>query len=106
MIRFLGRKGAPAEAGGAVSVAHTHFYVGATGALPEADLPASGLPVAVEFSDGVVAAGRAIPMAGGRTRLQVEGYRTSRGARIGPKAWILEPTPDDPARFRVRASGD
>jgi len=106
MMRFFGRKGAPEAAGGAVTVAHTHLFRGATGALPAGDIPTPGMTVTVEFSDGEVATGRLAPMAGGRTRLEVSTYRTAKGARIGPKSWILEPTPEDPARFRVRASGD
>ncbi len=106
MIRFPGRKAVPAGTGGAVTVAHTHLYRGATGALPGGEVPPAGLPVAIEFSDAVTAPGRLLPMAGGRTRLEVGAYRTSKGAKIGPKAWILEPDPEADGRFRVRASGD
>jgi len=106
MIRFLGRRRRAAEACGAVTVAHTHLYRGAAGTLPEEPLPEAGLAATVEFSDGVVAPGRLLPMAGGRTRLEVEAYCTASGTKIGPKAWILEPQPDAPERFRVRASGD
>ncbi|MDF2232990.1 hypothetical protein P2H44_10530 [Albimonas sp. CAU 1670] len=107
MIRFLGRKGDAAETGGEVFVDHTHLYLGATCRLLDADaVSPAGNPVRVEFSDGVVASGRAAAMPGGRTRLEVAAYRTSKGARIGAKAWILEPNPEDADQFRVRASGD
>ncbi|WP_339950647.1 hypothetical protein [uncultured Albimonas sp.] len=106
MIGFKGRKRDAAERGGAVSVAHTHLYLGATGRLPEEVKPGAGVPVSVEFSDGVATGGRLVAMPGGRIRLEVSAYRTFKGAKIGQKSWILEIDPEDAAHFRVRASGD
>ncbi|MCE3271243.1 MAG: hypothetical protein K0Q43_4859 [Ramlibacter sp.] len=78
-----------------LAAADTHLYPGARLRCLEAageGSIAAGDPAHVEFSDGVVVAGRFDSAAAAEAVLWVDAYATLRGAKIPAKRWRVVPT--------------
>ena len=80
----------PGQTGGwdlRFQLSDTHAYPGCRVKITEEDIADENV---VEFSDGVVVAGRGIRK-GDMIVLTVGKYRTARGTEVGEKIWVLLP---------------
>ena len=84
-------------------LSHTHAYPGCRVKIAEED---NGDENLVEFSDGLIVAGRHV-REGTTIVLTIAPYKTARGTEIGEKSWIL--LPDSTKRgwkIKARAAQD
>ena len=88
-----------------LSASDTHLYPGARlECLDKQDTRRfdTGDRLVVEFSDGATAGGRILGALPHEARVEVDPYRTARGAAVRSRQWRIVPG-DQPAVLRIRA---